>query len=248
MKKQKNGEVVAVEVWAPEAPAAGAIAPDEITAQYRRAVAGCLEMVRFGAMMVEVSFNLTREIGRRGGGHTPPEETLKGWLAEHCPDVNYATAMRFKLLAEGVQRACQIPAGTPLRLMLPGPAGETDAPIEWAREGSGRRLSDDRIRALRQQVWELVDGQSARQLLFQFMANPADHPKGGARPPSTAKNDPDFRHQAVADFFALHIQALLDAVRKHSDHLVLTSAELRTFADDLSVVRDTLREAMGKGK
>jgi hypothetical protein len=166
------------------------VEPGEVTAQYRRALAGCLEMVRFGAMMLEVVTDLHRSCTRATtGAITGREPGLKGWLAEHCPDVNYHTAMRFMHLAVGVRNACRVPEGTPLRLALPGPGGEIDGPVEWSRGTPGRTVSAERLQALRRQVWELVDGKSARQLQFQFMADPVA--KGGARPGAGRPERPD---------------------------------------------------------
>jgi len=218
------------------------LAPEAITTQYRKAVAGCLEMVRFGAMMIEVSFNLTREIGARGGGHTPREETLKGWLEEHCPEVNYGTAMRFKALAEGVQRTCGLPTGMPMRLALPGPDGAIDIETEWERQGPGRPVSAERLAELRASVWELVEGKSARQLLFSFMAPPAD--KGGARPVPAAPS-PTQAHDDTIALWTEHVRWFHASIR-HKEHLLLSTPELKGLMDELAAVRDALRAALGR--
>jgi hypothetical protein len=219
------------------------LAPEAITTQYRKAVAGCLEMVRFGAMMIEVESNLTREIGRsRGGGWTPPEDTLKGWLSEHCPEIRYATAMRFKSLAEGVQRTCGLPTGMPMRLALPGPDGAIDIETEWERQGPGRPVSAERLAELRASVWELVEGKSARQLLFSFMAPPAD--KGGARPVPAAPS-PTQAHDDTIALWTEHVRWFHASIR-HKEHLLLSTPELKGLMDELAAVRDALRAALGR--
>lgn len=163
--------VEASAVLPPEA--AAPYAPEAVTAQYRRAVAGALEMVRFGAMLVEVENVLTCEnIPQKGC--TSGGQGLQAWLEQNCPDVNYKTAMRFKHLAEGVQRHCRLPATVPLSLAMPGPEGEYAAP-----EGACP-ITPARLKKLQKEVWALVEGKSARQLQFAFAA-PAAPVKGGAR-------------------------------------------------------------------
>lgn len=162
-----------MEVLPPVATTAQAVAtpyaPDTITEQYRRAISGTLEILRFGAMLIEVDMSLTRETHK--GGCFQTGETLKAWLEEHCPEVNYKTAMRFKSLAQGMQQYCQVPAKLPLSLALP-------------REDGGVHLDDlpdvvnkDRVAKIQQQVWDMVQGTSARQLMFEFKTFAA--PRGG---------------------------------------------------------------------
>lgn len=215
------------------------LAPEAITTQYRKAVAGCLEMVRFGAMMIEVNTSLTREIRK---GCLQSGETLKAWLAEHCPEVNYGTAMRFKALAEGVQRACGLPVGLPMRLALPGPDGAIEIEAEWERQGPGRPVSAERLKELRAQVWELVEGKSARQLLFSFMAPPAD--KGGARPAPAAPS-PTQAHDDTIALWTEHVRWFHASIR-HKEHLLLSTPELKGLMDELAAVRDALRAALGR--
>ncbi len=143
-------------------------APDKISEQYRLAVSGTLEVLRFGAMLIEVDMSLTRETHK---GCIQNGESLKAWLDTNCPDVNYKTAMRFKMLAEDMQRFCQIPAKLPVSLALPGPDGAVHL------EDLPANVNAERVGKIQQQVWEMVQGQSARQLMFQFRTDAA--PRGG---------------------------------------------------------------------
>ena len=154
--------------------AATPYAPDAVTAQYRRAVAGALEMVRFGAMLVEIGTSLTRETRN---GCIQDGDTLKGWLAANCPDVNYKTAMRFKALAEGVQRSCNVPEKVPLSLAMP----KNDGTAAGIPVGVDLPIPMSRLEKIQRSVWDLVEGKSARQLQFAFAADEgsAGRPKGG---------------------------------------------------------------------
>ena len=74
---------------------------NELTAQYGIVVAKTGEMLReavkFGTMLIEWGSFLGEARGGDGGG---ADEGLKGWLAKHCPEINYKTAMGYKHLAE----------------------------------------------------------------------------------------------------------------------------------------------------
>jgi hypothetical protein len=242
-KLQTGGNEVVVrecmdasEVLPPEA--ATPYAPDVVTAQYKRAVAGALEMVRFGAMLVEIDTALAAggqdPNGRRG------EESLHGWLEAHCPDINYKTAMRFKLLAEGVQRACNVPAKISLSLAMPGPDGQTVLPPGKCP------IPPTRLEKIQADVWDLVTGKSARQLMFDFAA--ADpKPKGG--PNHTEKLSAEDKHaKAVADAKAVWtsgVAALVDNAKRLKTHRLLDAATIDALLLKLDVIRDFLKEAKG---
>lgn len=226
-----------------------------VTAQYRRALAGSLEMVRFGAMLMWVESNLTREIGStRGGGWTPSEETLKGWLEKHCPDVNYQTAMRFKGLAEGVQRACDVPNRVPMMLALPGSGGETDTAFlreEGVALPVGQKMAEKDIREIRARVWDLVEGKSARQLQFAFMSDRTA--PGGAHHVGHMTNEEKFekRRQDARKMWNAMVAEMVDKhVGMMQTHLLLDQETIRVLLARLEVVRDALKEAgkLGSGE
>ena len=74
---------------------------NELSSQYGIVVAKTGEMLReavkFGTMLIEWGSFLGEARGGDGGG---ADEGLKGWLAKHCPEINYKTAMGYKHLAE----------------------------------------------------------------------------------------------------------------------------------------------------
>ena len=61
----------------------------------------------FGATLVAAE----RELERRGllkhGGSVAKGGGIQGWLAEHCPEINYHTAMRWRRIAEAQVAALQ---------------------------------------------------------------------------------------------------------------------------------------------
>jgi hypothetical protein len=223
----------ASQVLPPEA--ATPYAPDAVTAQYKRAVAGALEMVRFGAMLVEIDTSLTRETRN---GCIQDGDTLKGWLEAHCPDVNYKTAMRFKALAEGVQRSCNVPAKVPLSLAMPKDDGTFNIPDESP-------IPFQKLKRLQQEVWALVEGKSARQLQFAFAAAEAA-PKGGDRR-SDKKLTEEEKHEAMVKaanaVWNTSVEALVDNVKRIKSHMLLTGDTVGKLLTKLGIVTDALKEA-----
>jgi hypothetical protein len=242
-------EVEDAELVAPEASGAVTIAPQEVSAQYRRAVNGVLEMVRFGAMLMEVEVSSSRVITRDNTGKIDGrEDGLRGWLASNCPEVNYQTAMRFKHLAEGVHARCKVPAATPLRLCLPGPGGDMDAtPADVAAwTGPGRRVSDDKLRQLRQEVWQLIDGKSARQLQFAFVSEAG--PKGGALHVGELTEEQKYaRRRADAHkLWTEGVDRLSECVKTYKNHLLLDADVARMLVVRVEFLRDALKAAAGE--
>ena len=70
-----------------------------LTTQYQAVVAATGQMLReavkFGAMLMELETIVGKSQGGRNGGG----DGIKGWLAEHCPEINYSTAIVYKNLA-----------------------------------------------------------------------------------------------------------------------------------------------------
>lgn len=70
-----------------------------LTTQYQAVVAATGQMLReavkFGAMLME----LETIVGKSHGGRDSEGDGIKGWLAEHCPEINYNTAKVYKSLA-----------------------------------------------------------------------------------------------------------------------------------------------------
>lgn len=72
---------------------------NEISAQYGVLAAKAndflREAIKFGSLLVEWE----QFLGKSGGGRYASGEGLKGWLEQYCPEINYKTAIKYKLLA-----------------------------------------------------------------------------------------------------------------------------------------------------
>ncbi|MGI5869070.1 MAG: hypothetical protein ACOX9C_06480 [Kiritimatiellia bacterium] len=154
--------------------------PSAVSAQWRRAQAGMLEIVAFGALLLEVERRLAaaaepadepRAVGRPGGSG------LRGWLAANCPEIPYTSAIRHRDLARAVAGhvgAAEEPARLVRALDAPGPGAAPEP-----EEGE-----------LYEEVAALVEGRSARQLLLNFGISSGrgpGRPKGSGRGLSVAR-------------------------------------------------------------
>lgn len=101
--KVKRGGVVSGGVNSPtptltQSPTSTDIA-GALTTQYQAVVAATGQMLReavkFGAMLME----LETIVGKSHAGRNSEGEGIKAWLAEHCPEINYSTAIVYKNLA-----------------------------------------------------------------------------------------------------------------------------------------------------
>ena len=97
-KKTKSTAVATVNPVNPVNPVQNSPADiaGALTTQYQAVVAATGQMLReavkFGAMLMELETIVGKAQGRDGEG-------IKGWLAEHCPEINYNTAKVYKNLA-----------------------------------------------------------------------------------------------------------------------------------------------------
>jgi len=240
LKQPRKGKVEremmqADQVLPPEA--AAPYAPEAVTAQYWRAISGALEMVRFGAMLLEIETGVSRVRLRCENGQLAGQESgLKAWLADNCPDVNYKTAMRFKALAEGVRRYCNVPAKVPLALAMPGADGE---PV-------GR---DAKLAKLQRSVWALCEGRSARQLQFAFGADAA--PRGGDRRSGLKMSEEEKHLKHLEDCRQVWLKLVGDLSNQVStfrSHLCLDADTLTHIVIKLDTIRAALKEAKGTVK
>lgn len=96
MKKTKNIQsTAAAVVESPDKRKA-----NEISAQYGVLAAKAndflREAIKFGSLLVEWE----QFLGKSNAGRSSSGEGLKGWLEQYCPEINYSTALKYKLLAE----------------------------------------------------------------------------------------------------------------------------------------------------
>ena len=157
-----------------------------LTTQYRKAVNGLYEAYLFGHMLAAVKARLegaahpldpaeaqgasprfSRSLTRETAGKSFDEmhgwnagTGLKAWLAEHCPEINYKTALRFLAVAEKTNAALAESEAVPASPR----AGVTPAAGEGARSPFPSEtpflltFPEETIRAY-------LEGKSQRQLL-----------------------------------------------------------------------------------
>ena len=100
-KKTKSTAVATVNPVNPVNPVQNSPADiaGALTTQYQAVVAATGQMLReavkFGAMLME----LETIVGKSHAGRDSEGDGIKGWLAEHCPEINYKTATVYKSLA-----------------------------------------------------------------------------------------------------------------------------------------------------
>lgn len=233
-----------VEVLPPESlPATVAgYTPEQLTGQYRRAISGTLEIIRFGAMLVDIDSCLQRETAKQRNQHSG--ETVKGWLEQHCPDINYKCAMKYKGLAGGLQEYFRIPAKLPLSAALPEPDGSVNVhkiPLNC-------RVSPDKVEKIQVQVWEMVNGKSMRQLTFDFMTESKQ--RGGDRKSHlekkklTKEQELELQIKAAGDYWNDTLNDLCFQVKSTRSHRLLNEDQLTQALTRLRVVSDAIRKAL----
>jgi hypothetical protein len=137
---------------------------------WRRAQGGLAEIIRFGAMLLEVGEwlynldNLQHGISSHGhGGDRKSGSGLKGWIEKNCPDINYKTAYGYMCAASGLRREAKLAEDVPLLAMM----GEDPVP-------------EARAERLRKRVRRIL-AESTLGLLKEAARGPAPAPAGGAR-------------------------------------------------------------------
>jgi len=201
-----------------EGEAAADVTAEDVVRGYVDAVNGTLHIIRFGAMMLVLDRNLTRETTVNDKGQiTGREPGLKAWLAAEAPDVNYKTAMRMKGTAETVASGLGVGAGVLLRALNPDPKALPDEP------------DCERLVEVRERLAEIVHGRSERSLVLWL--------KGGAPAPQEGREE----ETGKADEMAL--DAAKRFARAASDALKCLDARQRN-AMTKALARQ-LREALG---
>ena len=215
--------------------------PDQVTGQYRRAIAGTLEMLRFGAMLAEIDHDLSRTTRK---GCIQEGDTLKAWLVEYCPSVNYKTAMRFKRLAEGMKREFKIPSKMRLTDALPEADGSVNGTI-WSGVAEASR---ERVIEVRAEIWEFVNGKSARQLMFDFGLAAERKPTGGSREGSGRPTVKNVTAQTRAGAAWAKIGHEIDLAQAWKFTRFLPIGIAREALDTVTLLRDLLKERLEEVK
>jgi hypothetical protein len=171
--------------------------PEMVTEQWHRAQEGLLEILRFGAMMIEVGNVIQLDKIHHRGQHSKGNG-LQGWLSEHCPTVHYQTAMGYMRAAQGLVKMLELREETPLLQLMGG-----DVTQQEAEEG------------LHEKIMVTLAGSSLRLLKEAGRENdrplgrPRGSGKGETRPPVSAHDQ-----QAMAE------EGLVECYRKLAAYVV----------------------------
>ena len=149
------------------------------------------QTVRFGAMLKEWGDFLGEGRGRGKDG-----EGLKEWLANHCPEINYNTAMGYKLLAGKTVR--MLGGGAPAVAALIGRDTVTDP--------DGNEIPiDAEVVEKKEEIFRAADSRrKLEQMYFDFTEAPA-RPKGRAK---GSKNVPKTDAERADAFWKLNAATL----------------------------------------
>ena len=207
----------------------------QLTDQYRKAIAGTRDILVFGAMMLQLPSILSRQ--NAPNQHTPKENTLKGWIEEHCPEINYATAYSFLNLARGLVENLAIPPKVDVARLLSAPEDQLTK-----HEAN-----------IRTKVDEFIAGKSKRQLEFDFsirkpQAKPVGAPKGNQ---NALKEGKEKQQQDIDTLVSVVSERLGNALRViefdiqqktiaffRVDAIRLLESDLRKMADDVHALLD----------
>ena len=151
------------------------------------------QTVRFGAMLKEWGDFLGE--GRGGAGGSSPGG-LQTWLANHCPEINYQTAMGYKHLAEKTVR--MLGGGAPAVAALIGRDTVTDP--------DGNEIPiDAEVVEKKEEIFRAADSRrKLEQMYFDFTEAPA-RPKGRAK---GSKNVPKTDAERADAFWKLNAATL----------------------------------------
>lgn len=151
------------------------------------------QTVRFGAMLKEWGDFLGEGRGGAGGGASGGLQT---WLANHCPEINYKTAMGYKLLAEKTVR--MLGGGAPAVAALIGRDTVTDP--------DGNEIPiDAEVVEKKEEIFRAADSRrKLEQMYFDFTEAP-ERPKGRAK---GSKNVPKTDAERADAFWKLNAATL----------------------------------------
>lgn len=203
-----------------------------LTAQWGRAQAGLVEIIKFGAMLIDVQEkiiilqleNNSPKRGRGAGG-------LKAWIAENCPEINYKTAYGYMVAANGLAREARLAADVPLLSLM----GEDPIP-------------EPRAEKLRARVYKVLADASLSLLKAAGTSSPPPLPTGGPRDgagrPTKTLADPDVQLEEALRC-ALRLTDMVRSWAIDEDGLgTLPDGPLESFLSNLGDVAKRGREIL----
>ena len=182
------------------------------------------ECVKFGALLLEVSYYLGSTQGKKGEG-------LQAWLSENCPQINYNTAMGYKRMGE--MAVTKLGGGSQAVAVLQDkteviPPGEEEA-VEV----------DSKFIEKRDELFnEVKSRRELEQTYFKFMASEGRRCPG--RPKGTGAGTVEYKKKST-------MECAVEAVWPTVQHLLKHRGEMFTAYkilpdEKLTEFRDTLTE------
>lgn len=190
------------------------------------------ECVKFGALLLEVSYYLGSTQGKKGEG-------LQAWLSENCPQINYKTAMGYKRMGE--MAVTKLGGGSQAVAVLQDkteviPPGE-DAPIDVESKFIEKR---DELFS------EVKSRRELEQTYFKFMASEgkgkAGRPKGTKADLSRKPDSTDVVTAARAVWSQVIVPADRSAVALKGAAKLLTLEDVENAKAVLSALMEMLAE------
>lgn len=166
-----------------------------LTEQYHLATRGMIEVLRFGAMMIQLEETLS---ARGQGGNGIKGEGVKGWLQQHAPEVARTTAYRLKAVAEGVQREYLGIVGAKVARQFSLPALVTTPASDLP----------DAARAKQMELFDYVAGTSQRSWLDRFKPAPRIGGRTYERTGGKGQRHEDTPQQAAIDLWTPLLKGL----------------------------------------
>lgn len=216
----------------PEVVDDGSIAAS-LTAQYEAAQSSIKTSVqavlKFGAMLIKAEQLVFAEVKKMD--HYHGNGGMEAWLAEHCPTVNYKTAMRWKGIAANAVATLGCDTENAVKLLT----GDT--------KGVSKELP---VAEMKERIDELYEAKSIRQLsqmCFDFAAEDRDV---GGRPKAEAKPLPKLKKSDEAKAIWNGVMQILSKSSVRDAIPLLGARESQICYDKLRDLADALKDHLGE--
>lgn len=141
-----------------------------LTEQYHKATGGMVEVLKFGALMIEMEAGLEARVSACGhaklGNEARRGTGFKAWLQEHAPEISRQTAYRLKAVTESVAEQYEQIVGAKVAKQFALPALVTTPADQLPAAAQAKQL----------ELFSFVSGTSQRSWLDRF--KPAHRPGG----------------------------------------------------------------------
>ena len=172
------------------------------------------EMVIFGAMLDRIDKALTTQrFSCNGGG-----ASLRSWLAENCPGIEYATAMDYKRTTRNYMAYLKLKEDTPLLEMM-----QADPYDDEKKENLRRQILDTMAHLTKSQLRRLTDA-----------------PRGPGRPKGSGAAEVEYRKRSSLECAVEAVWPIVQHLLKHRGEMFTAYKILPD--EKLIEMRDTLNE------